>query len=130
MRVVVCILVLALAALSAPQASPSKTPAKPAAAKAAPAKPVRSDAEIEAEIKARLARSKAAADNFQVKVRGGVATFEGTTSVIQRKGSATRMAKSAGARAVQNNIKISEGARKAAAEKLAKRRVTVTRNER
>ena len=79
-----------------------------------------SDAQIERDIKARLARSpKLSLDKFTVKVQGGIATFEGKTNVIQHKGTATRMAKTAGAKAVVNNIQISDAARKAAADRLA-----------
>ena len=51
---------------------------------------VKSDAEIEKEIRARLAKSKIGVEKFQVHVQGGVATFEGKTNVIQHKGVATR----------------------------------------
>ena len=78
------------------------------------------DAQIERDIKMRLARSpKISLDKFNVKVQGGIATFDGKTNVIQHKGVATRMAKSAGAKAVINNIQISEEARKKAAQRLA-----------
>jgi osmotically-inducible protein OsmY len=90
----------------------------------------RSDAEIEAEIKRRFARSKASEDNFTVKVKNGVATLEGRTNVPQRKGSATRMAKSAGARKINNLIEVSETARRKAGQNLQKRRVQVTRTDR
>jgi hypothetical protein len=69
-----------------------------------------SDAEIEATIKAKLAKSKIGQEGFQVHVKDRVATWTGTTSVMQHKGAATRMAKSAGAIQVKNNIKISDGA--------------------
>jgi len=73
-----------------------------------------SDAEIEATIKAKLAKSKIGKEGFQIHVKDGVATWTGTTSVMQHKGAATRMAKSAGATHVTNNIKVSElGAAKA-----------------
>jgi osmotically-inducible protein OsmY len=67
-----------------------------------------SDSEIEATIKAKLLKSKIGKDGFQIHVKDGVATWTGTTSVMQHKGSATRMAKTAGAIRVVNNIKISE----------------------
>jgi len=67
-----------------------------------------SDAEIEATIKAKLAKSKIGKDGFQVHIKDGVATWTGTTSVMQHKGAATRMAKTAGAIKVVNNIKVSE----------------------
>ena len=67
-----------------------------------------SDTEIEATIKAKLAKSKIGKEGFQVHVKDGVATWTGTTSVMQHKGAATRMAKTAGAIKVVNNIKVSE----------------------
>lgn len=73
-----------------------------------------SDAEIEATIKAKLAKSKIGQENFQVHVKDRVATWTGTTSVMQHKGAATRMAKAAGAIQVKNNIKVAgEAAAKA-----------------
>lgn len=65
-----------------------------------------SDAEIEATIKAKLAKSKIGKDGLQVHVKDGVATWTGTTAVMQHKGAATRMAKAAGAIHVVNNIKV------------------------
>lgn len=112
---------------AAPTTTPKPAPAAPAhKAAAAPAKP---DAEVEAEIRRRFARSKVNEDKFTVKVRGGVATIEGRTNVPQRKGSATRMAKSAGARTVVNQIQVSEAARQKAAQNLAKRRVQVAHSD-
>jgi hypothetical protein len=73
-----------------------------------------SDAEIEATIKAKLAKSKIGKDGFQIHVKDRVATWNGATSIMQHKGAATRMAKAAGATQVVNNIKISdEGALRA-----------------
>src|ERR1700729_757394 len=69
-----------------------------------------SDAEIEATIKAKLAKSKIGKDGFQVHVKDRVATWSGSTTVMQHKGAATRMAKAAGAIQVLNNIKVSDGA--------------------
>ena len=69
-----------------------------------------SDAEIEATIKAKLAKSKIGQEGFQVHVKDRVATWTGTTSVMQHKGAATRMAKAAGAVQVTNNIKVSADA--------------------
>jgi len=79
-----------------------------------------SDAEIQADLRMRLNRGKIAADHFQAKVQGGVATITGQTDVIQHKGVATRLAKTAGARRVDNQIQISDAARKKAADNLAK----------
>jgi BON domain len=117
---------LAFAADQRPAAQHQRTPA----AKAATAARL-PDAQIEADIRARLARSKIGADGFTVKVQGGVATFEGRTDVVQHKGVATRIARSAGAAAVNNRIQISDAARKKAAANLEKgrRRVQVKRGE-
>ena len=78
-----------------------------------------SDAEIEATIKAKLAKSKIGKDGFQVHVKNRVATWTGSTNVMQHKGAATRMAKTAGAIQVINNIKISEQGLENAADNLA-----------
>ena len=110
--------------LAAQNPAPKRTTRKP------PPPDSKPDAELEAEIKRRFARSKSSDENFTVKVRNGVATIQGRTDVPQRKGSATRMAKSAGAKRVNNLIEVSEGGRKKAAENLKKRRVKVTRTER
>ena len=93
------------------------TPSRPPAPKAA-VQPAKSDSEIERDIRARLAKSKIGPDKFQVHVQGGVATLEGKTEVIQHKGVATRLAKSAGAVAVKNQIQISDSAREKAAQNL------------
>ena len=80
----------------------------------------RSDSEIETDIRARFARSKVASDGFQVSVKDGVATIRGRTEVLQRKGAATRMARSAGAVRVVNRVEISEVARRKAVANLSK----------
>jgi hypothetical protein len=78
------------------------------------------DSQIEFAIRAKLAKSaKIGPEGFTVHVKNKVATFEGKTNVIQHKGAATRMAHSAGAIGVENHIKISDEARRKAAEKLA-----------
>jgi len=101
---------------------PAKTPAK---------QPLKSDAVIEATIRAKFAKSKINAEKFQVRVQGGVATIEGKTDVIQHKGTATRLAKTAGAIAVNNHIQIGDAAKKKAADNLdqGRRRVQVTRGD-
>jgi hypothetical protein len=103
---------------------------RPAGSRSAAA-PRLSDAQIEAAIRAKLAKSKVGADGFTVKVQGGVATWEGRTDVVQHKGVATRMARTAGATAVNNRIQVSDAARKRAAGNLEKgrRRVQVKRGE-
>lgn len=68
-----------------------------------------SDGEIESRIKSKLAAGKMAAEHFVVKVKGGVATLDGETAVPQRKGAATRIARTAGAREVRNRIKVKPG---------------------
>ena len=105
----------------APHAPPKKTTAQAA----------KSDADIEKDIRARLAKSKISQDKFQFHVQGGIATFEGKTDVIQHKGVATRLAKSAGAVAVVNHIQVSEAAREKAAKNLetGRRRAQVKRGE-
>ena len=90
-----------------------------------------SDAVIEAAIRAKLAKSKIAADKFQVRVQGGVATFEGRTDVIQHKGVATRLARAAGAISVNNHIQSSDAAKQKAAANLAsgRRRAQIKRGD-
>ena len=89
------------------------------------------DQQIEAAIRARLAKSVIGKDGFKVHVQGGVAYWEGTTNVVQHKGSATRMAKSAGAKKVVNKIVVSDAARQKAGENLdsGRRRVQVQRGD-
>ncbi|HWQ56003.1 MAG TPA: BON domain-containing protein [Bryobacteraceae bacterium] len=89
------------------------------------------DSQIEAAIRARFERSKISTNHFQVRVQGGIATLEGRTDVIQHKGTATRLAKSAGAMQVVNRIQVSQAARERAASNLAKgrRRAQVKRGE-
>jgi hypothetical protein len=82
--------------------------------------PTPSDAQIEATIRTKLAKSKIGKDGFRFQVRRGVVTWEGKTSVIQHKGSATRMARTAGAVQVINNIQISADAKAKASANLKK----------
>lgn len=88
-----------------------------------------SDSVLEARIREKLSRSKLGADPVRVTVHGGVAVFEGETPVIQRKGTATRIARNAGAVRVDNRIRLTEEARRRAAANLAKgrRRAQVVR---
>jgi hypothetical protein len=88
------------------------------ASKPAPA----SDAVIEAAIRAKFAKSKISVENFRVSVKSGVAVIEGKTEIPQRKGVATRLAKTGGAREVVNKIEVSEAARKKMADRLQKGR--------
>jgi hypothetical protein len=89
------------------------------------------DVQIEAAIRARLAKSKIGQDGLTVRVQGGVAYWDGTTNVVQHKGAATRMAKSAGAKKVVNNIKVGDDAKQKAAGNLeqGRRRAQVKRSE-
>jgi len=89
------------------------------------------DVQIESNIRTRLAKSVIGKDGFTVRVQGGVAYWDGTTNVVQHKGAATRMAKSAGAKKVVNNIKIGDDARQKAAGNLeqGRRRAQVKRSD-
>jgi hypothetical protein len=99
-------------AVPVPASSTTKTTA---AQRATP-----SDAEIEATIRTKLAKSKIGKDGFRFHVQRGVVTWEGTTNVVQHKGSATRMAKAAGAARVVNNIQVSAAAKAKATSNLKK----------
>jgi hypothetical protein len=120
-------LFLALPTPAADQ-KPVQTHQRPAATKATPRL---GDKELEALIRAKFAKSKINADKFTVHVQGGVATVEGHTDVIQHKGVATRLCKTAGALAVNNHIQISEAAKQKAAGNLqqGRRRAQVQRGE-
>ena len=113
---------LMFAASAAPGAN--TPPKKPAAVQP-------NDAALEKAIRARFARSKIAVEGFQVRVQGGVATIEGKTAVIQRKGTATRLARLAGAKAVNNRIEVDSAAREKAAQNPSggRRRAQVKRSE-
>lgn len=90
-----------------------------------------SDAQIQANIQARLAKSKIGKNGFKFTTSGGVTTIEGKANVIQHKGAATRLAKTSGARAVINKIEVSEQAKEAARARLAsgRRRAQIKRGE-
>ena len=129
-------LMAAMAWASENQAAPAHqrpTGAKPQAGKlpAQAAKPAMSDARLEAAIRAKFAKSKINADKFTVHVQNGVATIEGKTDVIQHKGTATRMCKTAGAVAVNNHVQISDAAREKAAGNLeqGRRRAQLKRGD-
>ncbi len=80
-----------------------------------------SDSQLERAIKNKLAKSKMVAtghEHFTVSVKDGVVTFSGKTNVVQHKGTATRMARAAGAVAVNNLIEVSDAARAKAAARL------------
>src|SRR5450759_5460122 len=106
-------------------------PASGGTAKRAAVQPNLTDAQLEAAIRAKFAKSKISADKFTVRVQGGVATVDGKTDVLQHKGVATRMCKTAGAVAVNNRVMVSDAAKQKAAGNLAegRRRVQVKRGD-
>jgi osmotically-inducible protein OsmY len=112
-----------LAALAQP-VTPKKTAPRPAFGAS-------EDRQLENAIRARFADSGIASDKFQVHVQGGVATLEGHTDVLQHKGTATRLAKSMGAKQVVNHIEVSEAARQKASGNLAhgRRRAQLKRGD-
>jgi hypothetical protein len=114
-------LVTALALIAAFAGSNQARPAAVTGVHKAEA-PHLSDAQMEGLIKTKLAKSKMASEGFSIHVHNGIATWEGKTNVIQRKGAATRMARTAGAVQVVNNIKIGEEARRKAIERLSRNR--------
>ncbi|MCX6586775.1 MAG: BON domain-containing protein [Acidobacteria bacterium] len=128
MRLLVVFLWLTLGA--AAQTTPRSSSAAQHKRAQTPA-PQLSDAAIEQALKAKLAKSKMAANGFTVKVSNGTATIEGKAGVIQHKGAMTRMAKAAGATRVLNNIQISEEAKAKARAKLAsgRRRAQIKRGD-
>src|SRR5690348_15611303 len=124
----VCMAILALAiglASAAPQAK------RAAGAASSRPQPRLSDAQLEALIRAKFAKSKIHEDRFTVRVQGGVAHIDGKTNVLQHKGVATRMAKTAGASMVDNRVQVSEAAKAKAAGNLeaGRRRVQVKRSD-
>ena len=127
LRILSSTLLLA-AALFGQQAAPKAA----AAAKPLPqATNAQQDKAIELAIRAKLAKSKIGKDGLSVRVQGGIAYWDGNTAVVQHKGAATRMAKTAGAVAVVNNIKISDAAKQKAADNLdqGRRRAQVKRSD-
>lgn len=106
-------------------------PTAPAGVAAASKRATPDDAELEAAIRRRFERSKIAVNEFRVRVHSGVAVIEGKTDIPQHKGTATRLARNAGARRVDNRIQVSERGRQKAAQHLrsAPRRVQVRRSE-
>ena len=91
------------------------TQTKPRAAKTSSvtSTPVLGDAALERAITQRFAKSAIASNGFTVSVSGGVATLRGSAKVAQHKGVATRLAKSAGAREVRNQIELAPSAHEA-----------------
>ena len=124
-QIILTIFIIAGAFASDTKTAPQAKPPAPQGTSA------QQDKAIEAVIQAKLQKSKIAKDGFKVRVQGGVATWEGSTDVIQHKGAATRMAKAAGAKAVVNHIKISDAAKQKAADNLdqGRRRAQVKRSD-
>jgi DnaJ-class molecular chaperone len=116
---------------AAPQAPASHQRASNAPVAKTSTKPKLSDSQLEAAIRAKFAKSKINEDKFTVRVQGGVATIDGKTNVVQHKGVATRMSKTAGALAVNNRVQVSDEARKKAAGNLdeGRRRAQVKRED-
>ncbi|MDQ2776987.1 MAG: BON domain-containing protein [Acidobacteriota bacterium] len=109
--------VMLLIPAQASKAAASRTASKTTTAQRGPTP---SDAQIDAAIRTKLAKSKIGKDGFKYHVQRGVVTWEGNTNVMQHKGSATRMARTAGATQVINNIQISASAKAKAASNLKK----------
>jgi len=105
MRQILCALALLLAPALPLRGAHSASTERSAAA------PRFSDAEILQKLHTKLSKSKIGKDGFVPHVKSGVVTWEGRTAVPQHKGAATRMAKSAGAVRVVNNIQVSDGAK-------------------
>jgi len=126
-RAVGVLLTCALMCLTA--AGQSKPPAKAVTAKGKPQAKM-PDAQLEAAIRAKFSRSKSA-NTFKVRVQGGVAHIEGNTDVVQHKAAATRMAKTAGAVAVDNKVVVSDAGKQKAAGALpaGPRRAQVKRGD-
>jgi hypothetical protein len=122
----ILLLVLVLSSATAETKTQTKAKAPPPQGTNAP-----QDVQIEAAIRTRLAKSVIGKDGLTVRVQGGVAYWDGTTNVVQHKGAATRMAKSAGAKKVVNNIKVGDDAKQKAAGNLddGRRRAQVKRSD-
>src|ERR1700722_8939940 len=125
MRLYILIFLLLIGTLGAQTKAP---PSKPVAGLGASAL---QDKQTESVIRTKLAKSKIGKDGFTVRVQGGVAYWDGSTNVVQHKGAATRMAKTAGAKKVVNNIKVSDAAKETASANLeqGRRRAQVKRGE-
>lgn len=98
-----CVLLLLLAALTL--VTPWQAVAQ------SPSARTMSDDSIRQAIVKRFAASKIGANGFQVEVKNGIAILRGQAGVAQHKGVATRLAKLAGAREVDNQIAISPAAK-------------------
>jgi osmotically-inducible protein OsmY len=128
-RLLSCLVLLAAAGFS--QTAPAAKPATPTAKKSPASHNASDDAQVEKAIRARFAASKISKNKFEVHVQGGVATITGKTDVLQHKGTATRLAKTAGAKQVLNKVEVSDAAKDKAAANLSSgsRRAQVKRSE-
>jgi hypothetical protein len=131
LRAALLVLALPLSGLLG-QTQPARQHASPPSSTAAKSKtaPRLTDQQLEAKIRGKFAASKSA-PTFKIRVQGGVAIIDGKTDVIQHKAAATRMAKTAGAVAVDNRVEVSDSAKKRAAGNLeeGRRRVQVKRGD-
>jgi hypothetical protein len=130
LRAALLLLALPFCCLLGQTQQPRQHTASPAASPKAKSTPRLTDQQLEAKIRSKFAASKSA-PTFKVRVQGGVAFIDGKTDVIQHKAAATRMAKTAGAVAVENNVQVSDAAKKKAAGNLeeGRRRVQVKRGD-
>jgi len=128
-RLLSCLVLLATAGFS--QTAPAAKPASTTAKKIIGGHSASDDTQIEKAIRARFAASKISKNKFEVHVQGGVATISGKTDVLQHKRTATRLAKSAGAKQVVNKVEVSDAAKDKATANLSSggRRAQVKRSE-
>jgi len=128
-RLLSCLVLLAAAGFS--QTAPAAKPASTTAKKTTGGHSASDDTQVEKAIRARFAASKISKNKFEVHVQGGVATISGKTDVLQHKGTATRLAKSVGAKQVVNKVEVSDAAKDKAAANLSSggRRAQVKRSE-
>ena len=128
-RLLSCLVLLAAAGYS--QTAPVAKPASTTAKKTTGGHSASDDTQVERAIRARFAASKISKNKFEVHVQGGVATITGKTDVLQHKGTATRLAKSAGAKEVVNKVEVSDAAKDKAVANLSSggRRAQVKRSE-
>src|SRR5947207_4683842 len=115
-RFLCCLVLLATAGFG--QTGPAVKPVSPTQKKTLPGQSASNDAAMEKDIRARFARSKINTDKFEVHVQGGIATVTGKTEVLQHKGTATRLARNAGAEQVSNHIEVSDAAKQKASKNL------------
>lgn len=79
--------------------------------------PLPDDSTLAEAVRRAIGRSKIRIDGLRVRAERGVVILEGRADVVQHKAVATRLAKRAGARWVDNRIQLTEAAR----QRLARR---------